>query len=182
MLVTGDVKEDWWEEKRGRKIGPRKELLNEIYTTCENLEIFHMYNTSTFLKYAKQEIDEHIKDSSIEDARKLIILNTSNERQVNELAKLRTLIQFSNEKIRELNEELQKAEMELQRTNNYRNKLYNESTAEEDIRDYAHNLGYMENDLEDEIDLIKKKLSTLYQYKAAQESKLEFYKRDFELL
>lgn len=32
VLVTGDVKEDWWLEKRGKKLGPRKELLNEIYS------------------------------------------------------------------------------------------------------------------------------------------------------
>src|SRR5690606_36745368 len=67
VLVTGDVKEDWWEEKRGRKLGPRKELLNEIYNRCENLERFHLYNTSTFLKYAKQELDNNIKETSIEE-------------------------------------------------------------------------------------------------------------------
>ena len=72
VLITGDVKEDWWEEKRGKKIGARKELLNEIYQECPDLEVFHLYNPSTFLKFAKEEIDDKIKDSSISDIEELM--------------------------------------------------------------------------------------------------------------
>jgi len=72
VLVTGDVKEDWWEEKRGRKISARKELLNEIYKECPNLEVFYLYNTSSFLQFAKKEIDNNIKDSSINETLDLI--------------------------------------------------------------------------------------------------------------
>lgn len=72
VLVTGDVKEDWWLEKRGKKLGPRKELLNEIYTEAPNLKTFYMYDTSSFLRYAKSELSLEISDSSISQAKDLI--------------------------------------------------------------------------------------------------------------
>ena len=75
VLVTGDVKEDWWFEKRGKKLGPRKELLNEIYTNAPSVESFHMYDTSSFLQYAKKELKLEIQDSSISEAKKLIALS-----------------------------------------------------------------------------------------------------------
>jgi len=179
VLVTGDVKEDWWEEKRGRKIGPRKELLNEIYTCCENLEIFHMYNTSTFLKFAKQEIDADIKDSSIEDAEKLIFYNKIISNR-NEIRTTKKSLQFANENVEKLKQELQKLELELRSTNSYRTKLYEDSSVEDDIREYAHNLGYLENELEEKIAMLKRKISSLSIYKSSLEAKLDFYNDDLE--
>jgi hypothetical protein len=75
VLITGDVKEDWWAQKRGKKLGPRKELLNEIYSSAPDLDIFHMYDTSAFLQYAKSYLGADIKDSSITEAKDLIQLN-----------------------------------------------------------------------------------------------------------
>lgn len=75
VLVTGDVKEDWWFERRGQKLGPRKELLNEIYTEAPDLETFYMYDTSTFMQYAKSSMGLNIQDSSISEAKDLIELS-----------------------------------------------------------------------------------------------------------
>jgi hypothetical protein len=72
VFITGDVKKDWWEEKRGRKIGPRYDILNEIYTAAPELEIFYMYNTSTFMRYAKEKLSLDISEASIVDANSLI--------------------------------------------------------------------------------------------------------------
>lgn len=74
VLVTGDIKEDWWLEKRGKKLGPRVELLNEIYFNAPDLEVFYMYDTSSFLKYAKQLLSLDIKESSISETKNLIEL------------------------------------------------------------------------------------------------------------
>jgi hypothetical protein len=82
ILVTGDVKEDWWYEKRGKKLGPRKELLNEIYFKVPDLDVFHMYDTSTFLKYAKQQLKIDIKDSSISEAKDIIELSRQSRIEV----------------------------------------------------------------------------------------------------
>lgn len=72
VLITGDVKEDWWIEKRGKKLGPRKELLNEIYSKVPELKTFYMYDTSSFLKHAKSELSMDISDASIIQTKDLI--------------------------------------------------------------------------------------------------------------
>ena len=75
VLVTGDVKEDWWFEKRGKKLGPRRELLNEIYTEATELDCFYMYDTSNFLQYAKNELEINIQESTINETKDLIELS-----------------------------------------------------------------------------------------------------------
>ncbi len=75
VLVTGDVKEDWWFEKRGKKLGPRIELLNEIYSEVTSLDTFYMYDTSSFLQYAKKELELNVKESSINETKELIELS-----------------------------------------------------------------------------------------------------------
>lgn len=65
ILVTGDLKEDWWLEKRGKKLGPRKELLNEIYTKAPDLKAFHMYETSNFLRRVGEKFTFNVSESTI---------------------------------------------------------------------------------------------------------------------
>ncbi|WP_186059628.1 PIN-like domain-containing protein [Burkholderia gladioli] len=72
VLVTGDIKEDWWVEKRGKKLGPRKELLNEIYTEAPSVKTFYMYDTASFLRHAKSHLEVNVQDSSINQAKDLI--------------------------------------------------------------------------------------------------------------
>ncbi|RQV05342.1 histidine kinase [Burkholderia cenocepacia] len=72
VLVTGDIKEDWWVEKRGKKLGPRKELLNEIYTEAPSAKTFYMYDTASFLRHAKSHLKVNVQDSSINQAKDLI--------------------------------------------------------------------------------------------------------------
>lgn len=50
ILVTGEKKEDWWQEIGGKTIGPRFELIKEINGKGV---LFHMYTMETFLQYAK---------------------------------------------------------------------------------------------------------------------------------
>ncbi|TMO89782.1 PIN-like domain-containing protein [Pseudoalteromonas ruthenica] len=70
IFVTDDSKEDWWYilESRGKKqIGPHANLQSEIYREA-NLDIFHMYNTSSFLESGKEILNLGVHDSSIQDA------------------------------------------------------------------------------------------------------------------
>ena len=69
VLVTGDNKPDWWFKPSGRKSGPLKELLNEIYQEAKSLECFYMYDTPNFLEFAKKELNLDIQDSSIAEAK-----------------------------------------------------------------------------------------------------------------
>jgi|GEM_PF-2488682 len=150
VLVTGDVKEDWWEEKRGRKLGPRKELLNEIYSKCESLNRFHIYNTSTFLKFAKQELDNNIKETSIEDTQNLIDENLRRSKMNLLSNQIKSEIFSIDKQIQELKSLLHNNYLRNERISEYRDGLYNNSEPSDDIRDHAHNLGYLEDELQQE--------------------------------
>lgn len=79
VLITGDTKEDWWQEKRGKKLGARYELLNEIYFNCNSLKLFHMYDTSGFMQYSKKYLKINIKDQSIKETKDFIEYNNERE-------------------------------------------------------------------------------------------------------
>lgn len=174
VLVTGDVKEDWWQKKRGMKLGARMELLNEIYSEATELDTFYMYDTSSFLKYAKQEIDVNIKESSITETKELIELS-NRERIISRKQKLFTkarreqqkneLIEIQN-KIDSFKNDLKSNYEYLNKLSNYRDKLYTDSESSDDIREYAHNLGYLESEHQEEKQELKKKLIELEEYKS----------------
>lgn len=151
VLVTGDVKEDWWEEKRGRKISARKELLNEIYKECPDLEVFYLYNTSSFLQFAKKEIDNNIKDSSINETFNLIKnsgtigeISPNKRDYLNQLYSINQSISANHLKVQDINLKLSNLKL-------YRTDLYNNSDPSDDIRELAHNLAYAEEDCLEEI-------------------------------
>ena len=72
ILVTDDLKEDWWLKINGKTIGPRFELIKEFHIeTKHNILI---YNSDMFLKYAKDEMAVSIEKETIEE-----VQNTRNE-------------------------------------------------------------------------------------------------------
>jgi len=161
ILVTGDVKEDWWEEKRGRKLGPRKELLNEIYSNCENLKRFHIYNTSTFLKFAKQELDDKIKETSIKETQNLIDENYRRYKNYDISEKYHLEINNIEKSIAKIIEQIRNNNLESEKVSKYRDYLYDTSDSNDDIRDYAHNLGYLEGELQEENEKLLQELKSL---------------------
>lgn len=48
VIITRDQKEDWWQVVRGRTIGPRQELIEELYKKTE--KTLHMYSMESFMK------------------------------------------------------------------------------------------------------------------------------------
>lgn len=69
ILVTDDTKEDWWYilKSRGDKVvRPRSELQTEIYNNSQ-INIFHMYTTSSFLRDGKHYKESIVKEDSIEE-------------------------------------------------------------------------------------------------------------------
>ncbi|MCU1497541.1 MAG: hypothetical protein JWM47_1494 [Acidimicrobiales bacterium] len=56
IFVTDDRKEDWWAQYEGRTVGPRPELLAEIWR--ETGVLFHMYQPNQFLERAKDRISQ----------------------------------------------------------------------------------------------------------------------------
>lgn len=78
VLITGDVKDDWWIEKRGKRLGPHRELLNEIYSEAPSVQTFYMYDTASFLKHAKRHLKAKVDDETISLALGLREVNRAN--------------------------------------------------------------------------------------------------------
>lgn len=71
MFIVDDNKEDWWwiVDSNGKKtIGPRPELVEEIKEKA-NINMFYMYNSERFLKYAKEYLQIDVKEESIDQVR-----------------------------------------------------------------------------------------------------------------
>jgi hypothetical protein len=179
ILVTGDVKEDWWEEKRGRKLGPRKELLNEIYHSCEDLERFHIYNTSSFLKFAKQELDSKIRETSIKETQKLIDENLNRNRNYTNYNHLQSEINHLDAKISEILIKLDSHSEKVDTVTRQRAKLYDRNEKENDLSDYARNLRYIETELKDEKNDLLNKLEGLEKMKGLLLDRYELYDIEF---
>ncbi|MDT8900714.1 PIN domain-containing protein [Anaeroselena agilis] len=67
ILVTDDNKEDWWQPKyEGKTIGPRLELLDEVYKKAGMH--CHIYNTRTFLDVAKTKFVAILEGTLVDTA------------------------------------------------------------------------------------------------------------------
>jgi hypothetical protein len=56
IFISDDAKEDWWWIHRGRKMGPRPELIEEFQS--EAGQGFHIYEFSQFLRFAAERFPE----------------------------------------------------------------------------------------------------------------------------
>ncbi|WP_404463683.1 PIN domain-containing protein [Vreelandella aquamarina] len=62
ILVTGDVKEDWWKKSKGKTLGPRTELIKEFENRTGRK--FYMYTSYKFLDISSEnEGGDSIKDA-----------------------------------------------------------------------------------------------------------------------
>jgi hypothetical protein len=70
IFVTGDRKEDWWDEDEGKIRGPRPELVKEFKKNA-GVEYFWMYTVDMFLQYAKEHLHTNeITNEAIEQVKK----------------------------------------------------------------------------------------------------------------
>ena len=69
IVVTDDVKEDWYERIKGKTIGPRKELLQEF--RIETKKDILIYPTHKFLNYAKENMSVSVSQETISEANEI---------------------------------------------------------------------------------------------------------------
>ncbi len=90
VFISGDVKEDWWLEKDGKRIMPLPQLKKEIHEKA-NVD-FHIYTPERFLelsddKITKSTISEIRKIRELEEKRMLIhrrdLMERDRERELN---------------------------------------------------------------------------------------------------
>lgn len=69
ILVTDDVKEDWWWKFSGQTIGPRPELVEEMSTKASVACYF--YQSDQFMTYAEQFLKQDVEKNAIDEVRAL---------------------------------------------------------------------------------------------------------------
>jgi hypothetical protein len=68
VLVTDDLKEDWWSYTRGdRTIGPRPELIAEYLEVCK--KPFYMYTLEQFIRYAQDRFGRRVGQAALDEVR-----------------------------------------------------------------------------------------------------------------
>ena len=70
VFITNEKKADWWNVVRGKIIGPRIELIDEL-NLCSQAKSLTMYSVESFLHNAKEYLDIEIGLESIGEAREL---------------------------------------------------------------------------------------------------------------
>ncbi len=65
LLVTGDVKEDWWRKERGEVRGPRLELVEELRRS--NGRSLYMLRPESFLLKTKEVLKVTVSEESVQD-------------------------------------------------------------------------------------------------------------------
>lgn len=89
ILVTSETKEDWWLRVKGRTIGPRPELLREMYD--EAGVRFYMYSVDQFTIYARDFLKLQAREEAAEEMRQVRYLASSNIRSISYDADTETL-------------------------------------------------------------------------------------------
>lgn len=80
IFVTDDKKNDWFEAKvKGKRSGPRKELLREFSKESDGQKIL-IYNQESFLKYANDYLKADIKEESIKEVKDVSVAVGTNHK------------------------------------------------------------------------------------------------------
>ena len=69
IIVTDDIKEDWWWRHEGKIVGPNPELVEEIRSKA-NVD-FYMYVSDQFMEYAGQYLKQHVDQQAINEIREV---------------------------------------------------------------------------------------------------------------
>ncbi len=67
ILVTDDRKDDWWRRFKGKTIGPRPELVDEMFSKAD--VSFYLYQTDPFMENAQKFLEKQVKQKAIDEVR-----------------------------------------------------------------------------------------------------------------
>ncbi len=66
IFITDDTKDDWWWKVHGKNVGARPELIDEIQTEAK-VDMFYMYSSKRFMKFAEEYLKVEVKTESINE-------------------------------------------------------------------------------------------------------------------
>lgn len=69
IFITDDRKEDWWEQFKGKTIGPRPEMVQEFKAI--NKDTFLMYQPDRFLELAQESLGGKVSEEMVEEVREV---------------------------------------------------------------------------------------------------------------
>jgi hypothetical protein len=69
IIVTDDVKEDWWWMHEGKIVGPNPELVAEI--RCKAKVDFYMYVSDQFMEFARAYLKQDVDQEAINEIREV---------------------------------------------------------------------------------------------------------------
>jgi hypothetical protein len=76
FLITDDSKDDWWLIHKGKTIGPRPELIQEMHS--KTAIPFYMYSSDRFLEYAQKLLMIEDQEGAIAEAKEIREQDTAN--------------------------------------------------------------------------------------------------------
>jgi hypothetical protein len=80
IFVTNDTKEDWWWTAKGRTVGPRPELVDEMMQKA-GVE-FYMYNSDRFMNYARKYLEIDVEQEAIDEVKDIIREDTDQRERI----------------------------------------------------------------------------------------------------
>jgi hypothetical protein len=90
LLVTGDMKEDWWRRERGQTRGPRLELIDEMHTRA-GVRLL-MTQPDRLLILARDVLDVEVQEQSVQDIERVDKLRAADDTGGWTLAAIRELM------------------------------------------------------------------------------------------
>jgi hypothetical protein len=67
IFITDDRKDDWWWRFKGKTVGPRPELVEEILSQAD--ASFYMYQSDPFMEHARKYLERQVKQEAIDEVR-----------------------------------------------------------------------------------------------------------------
>jgi len=84
ILVTNETTEDWWWICKGRTIGPRPELIDEMMS--KGHVPFYMYNSDRFMTFAREYLETPVKQEAIDEVRDVRLRDEETRRRAIDFA------------------------------------------------------------------------------------------------
>lgn len=158
ILITDERKTDWWWKiKDGRNMGPRQELVEELYNEAESN--FHMYSSERFLSYGQGFLQEQVNKKALEEIQEMKRAEMEEIRRLKRLEekKLNRQIHrsdksnFLKRRYVELSERIKDVE-------NFQNSLEIDALENTDAQEHIHNLSIHLAELNEERNELRKEL------------------------
>lgn len=156
ILITDERKIDWWWKiKDGRNMGPRHELVEEIFK--ESNVNFHMYSSERFLSYGQTYLNEQINKKALEEIQAMKFADMEIINQIKDFEKQIYYSKYESMDINSLYKRIEEIDELISKRNSVDNFLKKYSN-KEDVNEFVNNYNNYIFELRKERDVLKDKI------------------------